>query len=179
MVDDTIVEGLYRLLQDDQPGAIGFESTTLRFHKSMRMYIRFKDQSIAHIYHNGSAHFVAAVQTCDEYVEFADSIYGLKPGPPSPKVLDQMRLNFSCRDKKGRLVIRSHCVQKQSIGNLDCGLYAAFNILVLLRHLDPGKYKVDEKTLRPEILKSFCFSKWQVQASRLKKPRGPYCIYRM
>ena len=58
-------------------------------------------------------------------------------------------------------------------------MYAAVNIWLLLSHVDPGKYEIDEKTLRSKLLESFCSNQWQVVASRLKKPRGPYHIYRM
>ena len=74
LVDDTIVEGLYRLLRFEHPGTVGFESTVLRFYNSMRRGTCFKNRGIAHIYHNGSNHFVSAVQTCSEFIEFADSI---------------------------------------------------------------------------------------------------------
>ena len=37
------------------------------------------------------------------------------PRPPSPKVFEQLRINFTSRNKKGKLAIRSHCVQRQSI----------------------------------------------------------------
>ena len=79
----------------------------------------------------------------------------------------------------GKLAIRSHCVQRQSIGNLDCGIYAAVNIWLLLSHVAPGKYQLNEKTLRHKILESFLSNNWKVETTRLKKPRGRYCIYRM
>ena len=123
LVDDTIIEGLYSLIRLEHPSVVGLESTVLRFHKFMRQGNEFNNQPTAHIYHTGSNHFVSAVQTCKDYIEFSDSIYGKKPVPPSPTVLEQMKVNFKSRDKKGKLPIRSHCVQKQTVGNLDCGLF--------------------------------------------------------
>ena len=79
-----------------------------------------------------------------------------------------MKINFKSRDKKVKLSIRSHRVQKQSIGNLDCGLYAAVNIWILLSHLDPAKYATNEVTLRPKILESFCTNAWKVSVFKLK-----------
>ena len=145
----------------------------------MRKGYKFNNQATAHIYHNGNCHFVSAVQTCAEYIEFSDSHYDKKPAPPSPTVLEQMKLNFKTRDKRGKLPIRSHCVQKQSAGNLDCGLFAAVNIWILLSHLDPSKYGLDEETLRPSILESFCLNKWKVPVFNLKKARGSYCVYKL
>ena len=156
LVDDTIVEGLSRLIRLEHPAAIGLESPTLRFYNVMRKAEVLNNHGIAHIYHNGRNHFVSAVQTCAEYVEFCNSIYDKKPSPPTPKVLEQMKLNFKIRDKKGRLPIRSYSVQKQSPGNLDCGIYSAVNTWLLLSHVDPGKFEVDEKSLRSKVLSSFC-----------------------
>ena len=81
--------------------------------------------------------------------------------------------------KKGRLPICPYSVQKQSPGNLDCGIYSAVNIWLLLSHVDPGKFEVDEKSLRSKVLSSFCSNKWTITANKLRKPRGSYCIFRM
>ena len=75
LVDDTIVEGLSRLIRLEHPATIGLESPTLRFYNVMRKAEVLNNHGIAHIYHNGRNHFVSAVQTCAEYVEFCNSIY--------------------------------------------------------------------------------------------------------
>ena len=67
----------------------------------MRKAEVFNNHGIAHIYHTGYNHFVSAVQTCAEYVEFSNSIYGKKPSPPTPKVLEQMKLILKFVIKKG------------------------------------------------------------------------------